>query len=60
MHRGGLCVRLAVKPDAIILVIVESLGIRCFNKNLRRKAAKEKLNPFDMMIVQVEPFAPLA
>jgi hypothetical protein len=29
MHRGGLCVRLAVKPDAIILDIVESLGISC-------------------------------
>jgi hypothetical protein len=59
MHRGGLCVCLAVKPDAIILDIAESLGIRCLSKNLRRKAAKEKLDPFDMMIVQVEPFASL-
>jgi len=28
LHRGGLCFRLATKPDAIILVIVESFGIR--------------------------------
>jgi hypothetical protein len=28
LHRGGLCFRPATKPDAIILVIVESLGIR--------------------------------
>jgi hypothetical protein len=48
------------QPDAIILDIVESLGTRCFDKNLRCKAAKEKLDPFDMVIVEVEPFAPLA
>jgi hypothetical protein len=57
---GIVCVLCRVATNAIILDIVESLGIRCFHKNLRRKAAKEKLDPFDMMIVQVEPFAPLA
>ena len=46
--------------DAIILDIVESLEIRCLNKNLRRKAAKEKLDPFDMMIVEVKPLAPFS
>ena len=57
---GIVCVLCWVATNAIILDIVESLGIRYLDKNLRRKAAKEKLDPFDMMIVEVEPLTPFS
>jgi hypothetical protein len=52
---GDCFVMFGYQPHATIITPFHAVEIL---QNL--ETSKEKLDPFDMMIVQVEPFAPLA